>query len=83
LPTYTFLDINTNELIEESMKISELDEFKLKNPHLQQRIVRPPSIGDSVRLGLRKPDASFRDVLKNVKHHHGGSRSIKNTINDF
>jgi hypothetical protein len=52
------------------MRISELDEFKLQNPHLTQLIVGAPSIGDPVRLGRVKPDAGFRDVLKNVQHHH-------------
>lgn len=70
MPTYTFENTTTGEIIEESMKISELDDFKLHNPHLKQKIARAPSIGDSVRLGLRKPDDNFRDVLKNVKHHH-------------
>jgi hypothetical protein len=71
LPTYTFRDENNNqEVIEKFMRISELDEFKLQNPHLTQLIVGAPSIGDPVRLGRMKPDAGFRDVLKNVQHHH-------------
>ena len=71
MPTYTFRDENNNQqVIEKSMRISELDEFKLQNPHLTQLIVGAPSIGDPVRLGRMKPDAGFRDVLKNVQHHH-------------
>ena len=71
MPTYTFRDENNNqEVIEKFMRISELDEFKLQNPHLTQLIVGAPSIGDPVRLGRVKPDAGFRDVLKNVQHHH-------------
>ena len=71
MPTYTFRDENNNQqVIEKSMRISELDDFKLQNPHLTQLIVGAPSIGDPVRLGRMKPDAGFRDVLKNVQHHH-------------
>ena len=71
MPTYTFRDENNNQqVLEKSMRISELDEFKLQNPHLTQLIVGAPSIGDPVRLGRVKPDAGFRDVLKNVQHHH-------------
>jgi len=70
LPTYTFENIETKERFEESMRISELDEFKKNNPNLRQVIVGAPSIGDPARLGLVKPDDGFRDVLKNVKHHH-------------
>lgn len=70
MPLYTFRDENNQQIIEKSMRISELDEFKLQNPHLTKLIVGAPSIGDPVRLGLKKPDAGFRDVLKNVQHHH-------------
>lgn len=70
MPNYTFKDVNTGEILNLSMKISERDQFVLDNPHLQQQIVGAPSIGDPIRLGLRKPDANFRDVLKNVQHHH-------------
>ena len=70
MPTYTFENTKTKEFIEVSMKIADLDQYKLDNPHMQQRIVRPPSIGDAHRLGLKKPDDGFRDVLRNVQHHH-------------
>lgn len=70
MPLYTFRDETTQQIIEKSMRISELDEFKLQNPHLTKLIVGAPSIGDPVRLGRKKPDAGFRDVLKNVQHHH-------------
>jgi len=83
MPTYNFRNINTNEEFEITMKISELDEYKNTHPELQQLLNRPPSIGDPVRMGLRKPDDGFRDVLKNVKSHHQGSRSIQNKINTW
>lgn len=70
MPFYTFRDETTQQIIEKSMRISELDEFKLQNPNLTKLIVGAPSIGDPVRLGRKKPDAGFRDVLKNVQHHH-------------
>ena len=70
MPTYTFEDTNTGQREERVMRIAELDQFKADNPHLKQLIVGAPSIGDAHRLGLKKPDDGFRDVLKNVKHHH-------------
>jgi hypothetical protein len=48
--------------------------------------VKAPALGDSVRLGLRKPDDAFRDVLKNVKKHHPGSikkDGVANKINTW
>ncbi len=70
MPNYTFKNTNTNETFDVSMRIAELDQYKLDNPHLSQLIVRAPSIGDAHRMGLIKPDDGFRDVLRNVKHHH-------------
>lgn len=41
-----------------------------------------PAIGDSIRLGLRKPDSAFRDRLKEIKKHH--SRGLTDsTVNTF
>lgn len=86
MPTYTFKDTNTEERFEISMRIAELDDYKLQNPHLTQLITGAPSIGDAHRLGRIKPDAGFRDVLNKVKEHHPGSRfkdGAKNTINTW
>lgn len=86
MPNYTFRDNNTGEQFDIRMSISEREEYVQNNPHLTQLILSAPSIGDSVRLGIRKPDDGFRDVLRNVKHHHPGSRKkggTKSTINDF
>jgi hypothetical protein len=44
---------------------------------LKTIITQAPPIGDPHRLGLKKPDAGFRDVLKNIKSHH--KRSNINT----
>lgn len=70
MPIYNFRNLETGEETTELMKISELDEFKKNNPHLQQFLTGAPSLGDSVRLGLRKHDDGFNDVLKNIKSHH-------------
>ena len=88
MPLYTFTDTTdiNKERFEISMRIAELDEYKLANPQMKQLIVSAPSIGDAHRLGLKKPDDGFRDVLRNVKEHHPGSRKkdgAKNTINTW
>lgn len=70
LPSYTFKNNETNETYDTVMTIADRESFLLDNPHITQLVGRPPSIGDSVRLGLRKPDDGFRDVLRNVQHHH-------------
>lgn len=70
MPFYTFMNTETDEKIEITMKISERDEYVKNNPHMKQLITGAPSLGDSVRLGLRKHDDGFNDVLKNIKSHH-------------
>ena len=70
MPTYTFLNKETDEEFDILMSIAERDQYVQDNPHLTQVLRKAPSIGDPIRLGKRKPDDGFRDVLRNVKHHH-------------
>jgi hypothetical protein len=83
MPTYNFKNNDTGEIIEVMLKISERDQYLQDNPHLTQVLLKPPSIDAGGSLTVGKPDSGFRDVLKNIKSHHPGSRSIKNTINDW
>lgn len=73
MANYTFINTKTNREEDLSMPISELDEFKARNPHMQQIIKTAPALADPTRLGVKKPDAGFRDVLKKVKKAHRGS----------
>lgn len=57
--------------------MSERETYLEENPHVKQTIKKAPALGDSVRLGLRKPDQGFREVLQKAKVHK------HNTINDF
>jgi hypothetical protein len=82
MPTYKFLNNTTGEEYEEFMSISALDVYLQENSNVTQLVNGAPSIGDSVRLGIRKPDSSFRDILKNVKKEH--SRGVtRSTVNTF
>jgi len=67
MPTYNFRNTDTGEETELMMKMSELDEFKEKNPHLQQFLTKGPSFGDSMRMGIRKTDDNFNSLLKHIK----------------
>lgn len=75
MPTYRFVNKETNEEHEQFLFMSELDQFLLDNPQLYQGFNNAaPSIGDAVRLGFNgKPPDSFRDVLRNMKGKHKGS----------
>lgn len=78
MPIYSVLNTETNESFEVNMKFSDFEEYLEKNKNLKQIFTKFPSIGDSIRMGVRKPDDGFRDVLKNVQHHHK-----KNSINTW
>lgn len=78
MPIYSMKNIETLEEFEITVKYSELAEYLKENPHVQQIFNKFPGFGDPVRLGLRKPDDNFRDVLRNVRHHHK-----KDSINTF
>lgn len=70
MPTYNIMNIETEEVSEVNMKFEELETFLKDNSNFKQVFMKFPGIGDSVRLGIRKPDDGFKDVLKNVKSHH-------------
>lgn len=70
MPTYNFIDKNTGEVIERMMKIAEREEFLKDNPNYEPILLGPPGIGDPVRLGVRKPDQGFREVLQKAKAAH-------------
>lgn len=82
MPSYTFLNTDNGETFTVIMSISEREEYLKANPHINQQIVSAPSLGDPIRLGLKKPDDGFRDRLKEIKKHH--SKGItKSTVNTF
>ena len=78
MPTYAFMNKDTQVVEEHIMRISEYDEFKANNPHLERHIDGFPGMSDPVRLGLMKPAEGFREVLRNIKK---GSPNAK--INTF
>mgnify|MGYP003653724240 CR=1 FL=1 len=67
MPNYTFTDTTTNEQFLEFMSMSEKDEYLKNNPHILQTLITPIGLVDSVRIGVKKPDNGFRDVLKKIK----------------
>ena len=82
MPTYLYKVINTGEEQELFMSITERGKYLEDNPHMTQLVHGAPALGDSIRLGLKKPDDAFRDRLKEIKKHH--SRGItKSSINTF
>ena len=75
MPSYKFLNKDTNEEVDIFMSISERNKFLQENPNMEQLVNGAPSIGYSTLT--KKPDNGFRDVLKEVKKKH--RRSTINT----
>lgn len=68
MPKYTFLNKESNDIEEYYFNISSYDDFIKDNPHLE-RYHEPgigPAMGDPVRLGIRKPDSGFQEVLSKI-----------------
>lgn len=79
MPTYSFINNDTDEEFTEFMSISERDKFLKENTHITQTINGAPMIVSGVNL---KPDGGFRDLLKEMKKKH--SQGItKSNINTF
>ncbi len=60
----------TGEEFEVNMPYKELDNYFTENPSVKQVFNKFPATGDSVRLGLRKHDEGFKEVLQKAKSAH-------------
>ena len=65
MPTYTFRNTETEEIFDKLMSWNSREEFLKDNPNLEV-IMGAPFMGDSVRLGIRKPDQGFNEVLSKI-----------------
>jgi hypothetical protein len=66
MPTYTFLNTKTEEVFDKFMSMNDKETYLESNPDLISIISAAPAIGDSVRLGVRKPDSGFNEVLSRI-----------------
>ncbi len=72
MPTYTFQHIETEEQKTILLSLAEREKFIKENTDYFQ-VLSTPSFGDSIRLGIRKHDNTFNDMLKRMKKNHLGS----------
>lgn len=70
MPTYNFRHRETGEITEKFFSLSLREEYLKDNPQLESILLGAPSIGDPIRLGIRKPDDGFREVLAKAKEAH-------------
>jgi len=65
MPTYTFRNKSTGEIFDKIMSWNSRVSYLQDNPDLEG-IMGNPSLGDPVRLGIRKTDDGFREVLSKI-----------------
>lgn len=76
MPTYTFHNKDTGEIFDKLMSFSSRQEYLEQNPQLEV-IMGAPAMGDSVRLGVRRNDDGFREVLSKI-----GAANYKSNLTD-
>ena len=70
---YTFLNKNTNEIEEHTMRLAEYEDFKTNNPHLERYFGADglAGFGDGMRMdtpGIGKADSTFEKyVIQRMK----------------
>lgn len=76
MPTYTFHNKETGEVFDKIMSWNSREEYLKENPNLET-IIGAPSFGDPVRLGVRRTDDGFKEVLSKI----GASNPFSNLSN--
>ncbi len=70
MPTYDFLNKETGEVVEMRLSVADREQFLKENPQFEPYIERAPDLGDSVRLGIRRTDDGFREVLSKIARNN-------------
>lgn len=82
MPVYDFRNKETGEVFTQNMKIAEKEQYLKDNPQIESYFGDTQmNIGDPVRLGVRKADGGFKEVLQKIHSRAPGSRL--NTIADI
>lgn len=66
MPTYNFRDTTTGEVFEKFMGISAREVYLKENPNIESMLSGAPMVCDPVRVGARKKDSGFKEVLQKI-----------------
>jgi predicted nucleic acid-binding Zn ribbon protein len=72
MPIYQYKNEETGEVSDKFMSIADMLQFEIDNPHMK-KIIQAVAFGDSARMGIRKTDNDFNDLLKTIKKGSPGS----------
>lgn len=70
MPLYSMENTITGEVFEISLSMAERETYLEENPHMKQIFNKFPGIVDFVRIGVKKPDRGFDEVLSKAKNAH-------------
>lgn len=73
MPLYEFRDKDTGNVFEKMMSMSSKEDYLRENPNIESIITSAPPTIDSVRLGVRKTDQGFKEVLQRIHEKTPGS----------
>lgn len=71
MPTYNFINTETNEEYSLFMSMSECDKYLEDNPHIKQSLTAPAIVSGR---SMQKPDKGFREILSNIQKRNPGSK---------
>jgi len=84
MPRYDFRDTNTGEVFERTMRIADKEQYLRDNPHIEHYHQAFPGLGDPVRLGIRRIDGGFKEVLSRISEKTPGGKTLRsNSSQDF
>jgi len=68
MPTYEFINEDTDELEVYQVKLTDYDQFKADNPHLKRKITAPNLVRDNGLQG--KMDEGWKENLTRIAEAH-------------
>lgn len=76
MPLYDFRNKDTGEVFEKFMSISAKEDYLKDNPNIESMLGMNALI-DPVRLGVRRADNGFKEVLQRIHEKTPGSQLNK------
>ena len=78
MPTYSFRNVETNEVFDKWMSISERETYLKQNEGKIEPVLTAPGISyDNDNLSGKQPDEGFKDVLRNIKQRAIGGKYLQ------
>lgn len=77
MPSYQFKHIETGEIIDKFLRISQLDQWKEDNPEYESYYGSPPALVSSTKSTLKVAGRDWEEHLNNIKKGSGEGNTIK------